>query len=272
MSEIASPFLKSVGGKRQLLSEIRKHVPERFGRYLEPFLGGGAVFFDLVAAGRLNRSAWLGDSNRSLVTAYDVIQNNVDALIKELHRHACDHSEAHYYAVRKECPTISVDSAARTIYLNKTCFNGLYRVNKSGQFNVPMGRYANPTVCDEPNLRAVSASLRLAELHADDFESAETAATANDFVYLDCPYWPASATSNFTGYTKDGFTAIDQQRLRDAALRMKRRGVHVLLSNADVPPVRDLYASGFEMRRVEATRAINSKPGKRGAVGELLIW
>ena len=259
----AVPFIKTVGGKRQLLPEIRKHVPERFGRYFEPFLGGGAVFFDLVSAGRLSRPVWLGDSNRSLVVTYDVILKAVDALIKELQRHARDHSEAHYYAVRKECPTTAIDIAARTIYLNKTCFNGLYRVNKSGQFNVPMGRYANPTICDEPNLRSVSEALRFAELHAGDFESVVDAAKSNDFIYLDCPY---------SGYTKDGFTATDQQRLRDVAIRMKRRGVYVLLSNADVPPVRALYASGFEMRRVEATRAINSKPGKRGTVGELLIW
>lgn len=268
---VAAPFIKSAGGKRQLLPEIREHVPDRFGRYFEPFVGGGAVFFDLVRARRIARPAWLGDSNRDLAITYNVVKNDVDRLIAALRAHAAAHSESHYYAVREQAPTDRVGVAARTIYLNKTCFNGLYRVNRAGKFNVPMGRYANPTICDESNLRAVSLALQMAEIHAMDFQSAAVA-QEGDFVYFDCPYWPASATSNFTGYTNDGFTAADQQRLRDVALAMKGRGVRVLLSNADVPPVRALYAVGFEIRSVVAKRAINSKPGNRGSVGELLIW
>lgn len=271
-SEPATPFLKCVGGKRQLLPEIRKHVPEKFGRYFEPFVGGGALFFDLAASGRLDRQAWLGDMNGDFMIAYDVVQNHVDWLVVELRRLEQNHSEEHYYAVRKEIPSTRLGRAARAIYLNKTCYNGLYRVNRAGQFNTPVGRYANPTVCDEPHLRAASRALLGADLFVADFQVVEGCAQSGDFVYFDCPYWPATATSSFTGYTKDGFTEHDQGRLRDTAAVLKRRGVRVLLSNADVPAVRKLYADGFEMRAVQAKRAINSKPGKRGVVGELLIW
>ncbi len=269
----ATPFVKTVGGKRQLLPELRRHVPESFGRYFEPFVGGGALFFDLVAAGRPG-PAWLSDTNRDLAIAYGVVKSDVDALVEALRAHAESHARypgPYYYAVRADAPVDRVAVAARAIYLNKTCFNGLHRVNRAGKFNVPMGRYVNPAICDEPNLRAVSMALQRAEVHAVDFQSAAVA-EEGDFVYFDPPYWPASATSHFTGYTADGFTAADQQRLRDVALAMKRRGVRVLLSNADVPPVRALYADGFECRRVDARRNVNSKPGKRGVVGELLFW
>ena len=270
---VAHPLIKTVGGKRQLLPEIRKHVPDKFGHYFEPFVGGGAVFFDLYAAGRLKKESYLGDANGELITAYRAVRDNTEVTIEFLGNYARRHSEALFYETRGR-PALPVDRpavAARMIYLNRTCFNGLYRVNKKGLFNVPFGRYANPTICDEANLRACAQALQTAKLSAGDFQELAMKARRGDFCYFDPPYAPVSATSDFTSYTKDGFGLEDQKRLVEVAYRLKRTGVHVLLSNADLPLVRKLY-KGFEMRRVEARRNVNSKGGKRGAVGELLIW
>jgi DNA adenine methylase len=266
----AAPFLKSAGGKRSLLPEIREHVPASFGRYFEPFVGGGAVFFDLHAVGRADR-AYLGDANIHWIMAYEAVRDDVDDLITALLAHAVKHSAEHYYAVREQSPTSRLAIAARAIYLNKTCFNGLHRVNKAGKFNVPIGRYANPTICDEANLRACSVALQSVELARGDFASVMAHARAGDFVYFDCPYVPVSASSHFTGYTSGGFDWTDQERLASCARRLKKQGVCVLLSNADHLSVRRLY-NGFEMQTVKARRNINSKAGKRGVVGELLIW
>lgn len=269
LPRVAVPFLKFAGGKRQLLPEIRKHVPASFGRYFEPFVGGGAVFFDLCAAGRIDK-ACLNDSNIELMLTYSQIHNNVEPLIVTLREHSELHSEKHYYAVRAMRGMPQLAAAARMLYLNKTCFNGLYRVNNSGGFNVPFGRYKNPTICDADNLRACSRALQDVALFSVDFASL-TETRPGDFMYFDPPYWPANGTSNFTNYTAGGFGPDDQQRLADHALALRKSGVHVLLSNADLPPVRKLYKS-FYMRTVQANRSINSKGGKRGAVGELLIW
>lgn len=273
--QIAAPLLKFVGGKRQLLPEIRKHVPPKFGCYFEPFVGGGAVFFDLHAAGRIDAKhrAWLGDSNLELITTYSAIETRLEETIGVLRNYEKRHSEKLFYEMRAR-PMLPPDKAAvgaRMIYLNRTCFNGLYRVNKKGLFNVPFGKYANPTICDEANLRACSRAFKVAALSAVDFEEVATDAKRGDFVYLDPPYVPVNPTSNFTSYTKGGFGLADQERLVAVAAKLKKRGVHVLLSNADLPLVRKLY-KGFEMRRVEARRNVNSNGSKRGAVGELLIW
>lgn len=267
----AEPFMKWVGGKRQILTDIRMHVPPTFGRYFEPFLGGGAVFFDLHATGKVRQRCYLGDANRELVNAYEVVRDDTDKLVAALRDHAREHSRDHYYAVRSTRCATAVKDAAKTIYLNRTCYNGVYRVNKAGGFNVPIGRYTNPTICDEPNLRACAETLRNAELVAGDFATVLAYAREGDFCYLDPPYVPVSGTSDFTSFTAARFTMADQERLAACARRLKESGVHVLLSNADLPVVRELYA-GFGLRRVEAKRAINSKGGKRGAVGELLIW
>jgi len=270
---IATPFLKWAGGKRQLLPEIRKHVPTQFGRYFEPFIGGGAVFFDLFPAGCGNvlRRVWLGDSNLELTTTYTAIRDDVEEVVKTLRAHARLHSEKHYYYVRGLRDLDGAALAARMIYLNKTGFNGLYRVNRSGGFNVPIGSYKNPTICDEPNLRACARTLQGVEVVGADFVTLMTAARAGDFVYFDPPYVPVNRTSDFTSFTAAGFGPADQERLAECARRLKSIGVHVLLSNADLPVVRELYA-GFEMRTVQARRNINSKGKKRGEVGELLIW
>ena len=265
----AAPLLKWAGGKRQLLPEIRKNVPAAFGRYFEPFVGGGAVFFDLFTESHV--LAYLGDANAELIVTYSAVRDDVDGVITALRAHARQHSEEHFYAVRAQRVRAPSSVAARMIYLNRTCFNGLYRVNRRGEFNVPFGKYTNPTICDEDNLRACSRVLASAELVCADFASVVAVARKGDFAYFDPPYVPVSETGDFTSFTAAGFGPADQERLVQCARRLKETGVHVLLSNADLPAVRKIYA-GFEMRRVEARRNINSKGGKRGDVGELLIW
>ena len=268
--QTAGPFLKMPGGKRQLLPEIREHVPATFGQYLEPFVGGGAVFFDLLAS-RSEVPAYLGDANAELITTYTAVRDDVESVIAALRPHERQHSKEHYYTVRAQRPRSDAQIAARMIYLNRTCYNGIYRVNRQGGFNVPIGRYANPTVCDADNLRACARALAGAEITCADFASVMSVAERGDFVYCDPPYLPASKTGDFTSYTAAGFTLADHERLADCARRLKESGVHVLLSNADLPVVREIYG-GFEVRVVKARRNINSNGGKRGDVGELLIW
>lgn len=279
-----SVFLKCAGGKRQLLPELRKHVPEKFGRYFEPFVGGGALFFDLREQGRWN-PATLNDRNAYIATAYRAVRQSPKALIRNLTLHAESYKaggERYFYDVRKRLPALDglpsgeatrASFAAKFLFLNRTCFNGLWRVNKSGAFNVPHGDYKNPTICMPGVIAAASKALTRAEVFSVDFEEVFNLepAKAGDFVYFDPPYWPVGGYADFTEYTKGGFGPADQERLRDVALKLKKRGVRVLLSNADVA-VRKLYAQGFEMRKVTARRAINSKTTRRGSVGELLIW
>ena len=265
------PPWKWAGGKRQLLPELHKHVPEKFGRYFEPFFGGGALYWSLRP-----KAATIGDMNRELTTALKEIKGNVGDLIVDLRSFERSHlkrKKAFYLELRDDVPTKGTETAARFITLNRLGFNGLYRVNKSGGFNVPYGKWAStPKVCDEVNLKACSLALRGASIVHGDFAHIVMPARPGDFCYFDSPYWPVSATADFTSYTKDGFDAADQERLRDLALKLKRSGVKVLLSNADMPQVRKLYKQGFEMRRVEARRGINSDATKRGSVNELLIW
>lgn len=272
----AKPFLKWVGGKRQLLPELLKHIPEGPFNYFEPFVGGGALFFALSPDQA--KTAVLGDSNLHLIAAYKGVRDDVEAVIGALKIHQARHSLEHYLEARRHLvvdgrPAGTIPAvAARVIYINRTCFNGLWRVNKKGGYNVPMGRYENPTICDGPNLKACSRALQGVLLRHLDFWWTIETATKGDFVYFDPPYVPASTSANFTGYAKEGFTYDDQVRLRDCALRLKAAGANVLLSNSDTSIVRDLYKRGFQMRLVEARRAVNSDASKRGKVGELLIW
>ena len=276
-----NPFLKWAGGKRQLLPHLLPRVPNCVkrgeSRYFEPFVGGGALFFAV-------QPAWaaLSDSNHSLMATYRAIRDEVDRVIVELKAHAKLHSEKHYYEVRARFGRGFADHknmawlAAALIYMNRTGFNGLYRTNRAGYFNVPFGRYANPTICDEERLRVCSKALRRCcgldgRLASADFEEVEKRVEQGDFVYFDPPYVPLSATASFTAYGKDGFGDADQVRLRDLALRLKRRGVVVVLSNSSAPRVRDLYKRGFKVTEVDARRAVNSVASKRGAVKELII-
>jgi DNA adenine methylase len=264
--EAGRPFLKWAGGKRQLLPHLLRQAPRRFGRYLEPFVGGGALFFALRP-----RQATLADVNERLIRTYRGVAGRVDDVVRLLRGYP--HDPDFFYRIRAVDIDAASDAevAAWFIYLNKTGYNGLYRVNSKNRFNVPFGRYANPTVCDEPTLRACAAALADKDVVVADFEAVATRARRGDFVYFDPPYAPLSATSSFTSYTSRGFGEADQVRLRDVALGLKKRGVHVLLSNSSAPSVRALYARGFEVLEVPATRSVNSKGTGRGAIAELVI-
>lgn len=263
----AAPFVKWVGGKRQILSELRARTPLTFGRYFEPFIGGGALFFNLAP-----RTALLSDTNDRLIRTYRAIRDDVGAVINCLIRYPYERD----FFLRMRGVDIDqqsdVEVAAWFIYLNRAGFNGLYRVNRGGKFNVPFGRYTNPTICNPENLRACALTLASADLFTGDFEAAVDPAGRGDFVYFDPPYVPLSATSRFTAYQADGFGSDKQRRLRDLAVQLITRGVHVMISNSSAALVRELYgAPPFVIDGVSARRAINSKADRRGAVSELLI-
>ncbi len=261
------PFIKWAGGKRQLLPALIERVPATHGTYFEPFLGGGALFFS-QRPGR----AVLADVNVRLIRTFRGVRDHVDDVIGLLRDYP--HDSKFYYDLRQRDIDSASDSevAAWFIYLNKTGYNGLYRVNRSNGFNVPFGRYANPTICDEPTLRACSAALAgVGHILVSDFEVAVADAKRGDFVYFDPPYVPLSITSSYTSYTSDGFGLEDHVRLRDVARRLKNLGVHVLLSNSSAPFVRDLYAEDFQVEEVMATRMVNSRASARGAIVELVI-
>ena len=269
------PFAKWVGGKRQLLRQFRElglYPPEDFNpitnTYYEPFVGGGAVFFDL-----LPKNAELSDLNNELVTTYNVIKNHVDELIQSLQKHVYD--KEYYLEVRaKKIEDLSdVEVASRFIFLNRTGFNGLYRVNKSGQFNVPFGRYNNPVICDEDNLRRVSDALQGVTITHRDYKNVLKTAKSGDFIYLDPPYYPINATSSFTSYTAEGFLEKEQTELRDTFVKLHEKGCFVMLSNSDTPFINELYSGldGITINKITAGRSINSKGSGRGKITEVLI-
>ena len=275
---MARPFVKWAGGKTQLLAELLAAAPVQIETYYEPFLGGGALFFALQAQGRFKRAV-LSDSNEELINAYIHVRDHVEKLIHALGVHERKYrsreAEAraeYFYTIRGKRLTCDLGGAANLIFLNKTCFNGLYRVNSSGGFNVPHGRYANPMICDEQNLRAASEALSTVELRVGDFAEAAAEAGTGDFVYFDPPYVPLSTTANFTSYTSQAFHLADQQRLAKTAESLAFQGAAVALSNSGHPDVAQLYAeAGFALETVNATRAINSNGARRGAVREYLI-
>ena len=273
---MATPFLKWAGGKAKLVPEIAARLPSGFERYHEPFLGGGAVFFGLAAERPLHRPA-LNDANRDLVEVFTAVRDDVDALVEAVRRLACaylkvpaDQRATFYYDVRASAPTDAIERSARLLFLNRTCYNGLFRVNRAGRFNVPHGRYANPAILNEANLRDASGTLQCAGLHSLDFEEACSRAARGDFVYLDPPYHPLSRTSHFTAYTSTDFGWADQERLARVFRELTSRGVYALLSNSSHGAIRDLY-EGFELAEVPMSRAINSHPGRRSAIAELLV-
>ncbi len=266
----AMPFIKWAGGKRSLIPEIAKHFPAEVGNYFEPFLGGGAVFFTF--AERIHRAV-LSDTNEDLAITYQMVKTDLDALIERLGEHEKAHrrrdgkkyadGKTYYYRVRDETPSDPVDVAARFIYLNKTCFNGLYRENRSGHFNVPEGKYKNPDICNADRLRRASKALSRAQIALGDF--AQTQPGFGDLVYCDPPY-----DGCFVGYQAKGFDGDAQTRLRDVANSWRKAGSTVLLSNADTPTIRKLYAD-YELHEVSAPRNINAKVEGRGKAGELII-
>lgn len=268
----ARPFLKFAGGKSGLLPDILPRLPKRIKTYYEPFLGGGAVFFALANELRFQRAV-LSDTNRELIITWVAIRDEVDAVIAVLRRLAREREidpPSHYAAVRAQLPTKPAKIAARMIYLNRTGFNGLYRVNRAGQFNVPFGRYVNPKICDEDNLRAVSAVLQDVVIVHADFFWIESRPSRGDAVFMDPPYVPRSKTSSFVGYGADGFGPEDQLRLAAQYRRYVGGGISAVLSNSDTAISRYLYA-GLDVRTVRAPRAISSVGKKRGAVNEILV-
>jgi DNA adenine methylase len=273
------PFIKWAGGKGQLLPELSRRLPQRFRCYHEPFVGGGALFFHLYNAGRLRDGAVLSDYNRELVLCYQVIRDDVAALITALKQHERHRLSREYFMQIRSWdrePGFEqrhpVERAARTIFLNRTCYNGLYRLNNKGQFNAPFGYYKNPLICDPENMRAASVALQGVELLVGDFDDVAARAEPGDLVYFDPPYVPMSATSSFTHYTGQTFGPDDQRRLARLFDALMERGVYVMLSNSHTPLSRELYAAhAVSTSKVLASRKINCDGQKRGSVEELIV-
>lgn len=259
------PFLKWAGSKSKLTSQLVKLVPNQFGKYYEPFLGSGALLFHLQP-----EKAMCNDVNEELITTYQIVRDNPSGLIDILRAHQLMHSKSHYYKVRENNFGSHLMRAARFIYLNKTCFNGLYRVNLKGDFNVPMGNYKNPKIFDSDNIKEVSQYLQNLRLTCQDFESSLRDVEIDDFVYLDPPYLPISNTSNFTAYTKDNFDINDQFRVKRLFLKLSLFGVKVLLSNSDSPLIREIYKD-FNITEIKVNRSINSDKNGRKQITELAI-
>ena len=264
-SNKATPFLKWVGGKRSIIEDLKKRLPEKYNAYYEPFVGGGALFFELVP-----KKAFLSDANLHLILTYKAIQKDIDELVDRLKVHQKQHNKEYYYQVRSLHQLGNpIDIAARMIYLNKTCFNGLWRVNSKGEFNVPMGTYTNPGIAQEVNLRACHHALKDATIEYRNYSKIEP--EAGDFCYFDPPYHPTSETS-FTKYSKFDFTEKDQTELRDFCTELHKKGVHIMISNSNTKFIRDLYkAPHFNIDIVNAPRLVNSKASGRNAVEEVLI-
>lgn len=270
-NRLVSPVLKWVGGKRQLIPEIEKYIPQ-YTKYYEPFVGGGAVLFHLQP-----KKAVINDLNSELMNLYEVIKSNVEELIEDLAKHKNEAS--HFYDVRgldrdkeKYSRLSNIEKASRIIYLNKTCYNGLFRVNRAGEFNTPFGDYKNPNIVNEITLRAVSNYFNKAEITFlnGDFEEAVSGIRKGSFVYFDPPYDPVSDSANFTGYNKGGFDREEQKRLKRLCDTLDKRGVKFLLSNSATDFIRDLYKD-YKVEIIQAKRAINSKADLRGEVDEVLV-
>lgn len=262
------PFLKWAGGKSRLIQQYIPYLPKNYQNYYEPFLGGGALFFYLRP-----RRAFLTDINGDLINVYCCVRDHVEELIFLLKEHKLRHSKDYYYSVRANSSGSALEKAARFIYLNKTCYNGLYRVNSQGKFNVPLGRYANPNICPEDLLRAASAVLHTSEIQQSDFADVLNYATGcDDFVFCDPPYHPISSTSYFTSYHQTVFDEKKQEKLRDVCAELASIGVKVAVCNSDSDFIIDLYQEiDFKIHKIVAARSINSNTQKRGLINELLI-
>lgn len=270
----AQPFLKWAGGKAQLLAQFEPFFPRSVRSYMEPFVGGGAVFFHLKARFPKMRVV-LRDNNAELINCYQAVRDQVEDLMRRLDEHLHQFQaggERYYYLVRSQHQlTEPLERAARMIFLNKTCFNGLWRVNARGHFNVPIGsRKEKVALYNRANMLAASKALHEVSLEVGDFRQTLRAAGAGDFLYIDPPYFPLSATANFTSYTKEDFGLEEQKELAALFADAARRGARLMLSNSDTPFIRELYA-GFNVRTVQARRAVNSDGAKRGRIPEVLV-
>jgi len=269
-SEKPYPFLKWAGGKRQLISQMFKYFPKNYHKYIEPFIGGGAVFFYLGP-----KFSIIIDINKELINCYEVIKNNAKELIELLKTHK--NKKDYYYKIRaldrdekKFAKLSNIEKASRMIYLNRCCYNGLYRVNSKGQFNVPFGKYKNPNFCDEENLLAVSNALQNVKIIHGSFELCLDYADKDDFVYFDPPYYPISKTSSFTSYTKENFGKDSQKRLYNVFESLNDRGCKLMLSNSYNEYIKSLYKN-YRIITLDARRVINCKAAKRGNINVLLI-
>ena len=262
------PFLKWAGGKSRLIQQYIPYFPKSYKNYYEPFLGGGAVFFYLQPT-----AAILTDINAELINTYCCVRDHVEELISILKEHKTRHDKDYYYSIRNHSGGTDIEKAARLIYLNKTCFNGLYRVNSQGKFNVPLGKYDNPNICSEVLLKASSEALSHAEIQQADFtEVLNHATSSDDFVFFDPPYYPISETSYFTAYSQNCFSKKDQEVLRDTCAELASRGVKVMVCNSDSEFIQKIYTDiNFETSKIKAARSINSNIKNRGMIYELLI-
>jgi len=272
----ARPFVKWVGGKAKLVSQLLQHFPDEYNDYYEPFAGGGALFFAITP-----KTAHISDLNTVLISAYKRIQSDVEGLIEELRQLEVQYKSLETLEEKRELylekraqynvlENTSPEKVALLIFLNKTCFNGMYRENSKGGFNVPFGKHPNPTICDEANLRSVSAALKETTIALAPYQEAVKSAKAGDFIYFDPPYHPLNATSSFTSYHADGFSAKDQEELRDTFKQLSERGCKVMLSNSDSEFINELYKE-FNVHKIYAARSINSNGAGRGKIQEVLV-
>ncbi|HEM5202416.1 TPA: DNA adenine methylase [Streptococcus suis] len=274
---LVAPVLKWVGGKRQLIEDISPLIPKKISTYVEPFVGGAAILFHLQP-----KKAIINDFNDELMNVYQVIKEDPNGLIKILEKHKEANSEEYYYETRaldraSDYENLSKEEkAGRILYLNKTCYNGLFRVNSSGQFNAPYGKYKNPAIVNDVTIKAVSNYFNSANIKFlnGDYKEALKGLRKGTFVYFDPPYMPVSSSSNFTGYTENGFGYEKQVELRDECLKLNKRGIKFLQSNSYTPEILELYSdsSVFTIKVVQAKRSINSKSDKRGEISEVLIY
>ena len=270
------PFVKWAGGKRQLIPILNKNLPEIFGTYFEPFLGGGALLFHMLTE-RNDQNYNISDLNSDLVLSYTTIRDKVDELITSLKNHEKNYqkdSKLYYYFIRSSNPRSQIEKTSRLIFLNRTCFNGLYRVNSKGKFNVPLGRYTNPNIVNEENLRSVSNVLQSSKaiIQCRDFEAVLRDTKKDDLVYFDPPYQPVSDTANFTSYTNKDFTFNDLSRLSKLCMKLDSKGCKVLLSNSNSKDVTDMFdMKPWKITKIPANRSINSNSKKRTGHFELLI-
>ncbi len=268
-NQITYPIVKWVGGKRQLMFELLKNLPKSYNRYFEPFIGGGALFFELQPD-----NAYISDMNEELINLYFVVRDSVDELVHDLNKHEI--SKEYFLKIRnldrmeKYFKLSNVERASRFIYLNRTCFNGMYRVNSKGEFNVPFGNYKNPRIIDENNLLNCSELLKKTEIKCADFSEIIHKVQKGDFVYFDPPYVPLNETSSFTSYTKDGFDIDMQFKLRDVCDELDSMGVKFMLSNSDTKLVNELYVN-YNIKKVFASRQINANANGRGKITEVLV-
>jgi len=270
------PFVKWAGGKRQLIPILNKNLPETFGTYYEPFLGGGALLFHMLTE-RNGQKCIISDLNSDLVLSYTTVRNRIDELIASLQNHEKNYkkdSKSYYYSIRESNPQGEIEKTSRLVFLNRTCFNGLYRVNSKGKFNVPLGKYTNPNIVNEENLRSVSNILQSNKISIQcrDFEKVLRDAKKGDLVYFDPPYHPISETANFTSYTNKDFSYDDLSRLAKICINLDAKGCNVLLSNSDSKQVIDMFSEKpWKITKIQANRSINSNSKKRTGHFELLI-